>query len=83
MAAFKAAVRAGLSPVEFWEITPYLTGLAVGGAISKQTSDAWLYANYVRAKNLPDLDTLLGDDGVKSNNMANLKNHLALLKGRK
>ena len=83
MAAFKAAVRAGLSPVDFWELTPYLTGLAVGGAVNKQTTDAWLNANYVRAKKLPDLATLLGPAEEKKNNMDDLKNHLLSMRGRK
>lgn len=83
MAAFKAVVKSGLSPVDFWELTPYLTGLAVGGAVSKQTTDAWLNANYVRAKKLPDLDTMLGKAGEKKNNMDDLKNHLRVMKGRK
>ena len=81
--AFKAVVRAGLSPVDFWELTPYLTGLAVGGAVSKQTTDAWLSANYSRAKNLPDLDKLLGTAEEKNNNMDDLKNHLLSMRGRK
>ena len=83
VAAFKAAVTSGLSPVDFWELTPYLTGLAVGGAVSKQTTDAWLNANFTRAKKLPDLAELLSKSEEKKNNMANLKNHLALLKGGK
>ncbi len=83
MAAFKAVARSGLSPVDFWELTPYLTGLAVGGAIDKQTKDAWLNANYGRAKKLPDLDSLLGTAEGKKNNMADLKNHLKTMEGNK
>lgn len=83
MAALKAAVTAGLSPVDFWELTPYLTGLAVGAAGSKQTTDAWLNANFVRAKKLPDLVSLLGKAEEKKNNMDDLKNHLSAMKGRK
>ncbi len=85
MAAFKAAVSSGLSPVEFWELTPYLTGLAVGGAVDKQTTDAWLNANYVRAKNLPELTSLLvlGKVGKKEGDMNNLKDHLKNIGARK
>ena len=83
MAAFKAAVRSGLSPVDFWELTPYLTGLAVGGAISKQTTDAWLSANYVRAKKLPGLADLIGSDEEKKDNMDDLKDHLQNMRGSK
>ena len=83
MAAFKAAVRLGLSPVDFWELTPYLTGLAVGGAVSKQTTDAWLNANFVRAKKLPDLAKLLENSEEKKNSMDDLKNHLQNMRGSK
>ncbi len=76
VAAFKAAVSAGLSPIEFWEMTPYLTGEAVGSAISKQTTDAWLGANYVRAKELPPLTDLLNTGKKEPSNMADFKNHL-------
>ena len=83
MAAFKVVVRSGLSPVDFWEMTPYLTGLAVGGAVNKQTTDAWLNANLGRAKKLPNLAELIGTDAEKKNNMDDLKNHLSVVKGRK
>lgn len=83
MAAFKASVKIGLSPVDFWKMTPYLTGLAVGGAVSKQTTDAWLNANFGRAKNLPALAELLGDVEEKKDNMDDLKNHLQDISGRK
>jgi hypothetical protein len=81
--AFKTAVTSGLNPVDFWELTPYLTGLAVGSSVSKQTTDAWLNANFVRAKKLPDLTSLLGRAEEKKNNMDALKNHLSTMKGSK
>ena len=80
MAAFKAVVASGLSPVEFWELTPYLTGLAVGGALDRQTTRAWLNANYTRAKELPPLADLLGKAERKKPNMGNLKDHLMGMK---
>ena len=83
MAAFKAAARLGLNPVDFWELTPYLTGLAVGGAVSKQTTDAWLNANFGRAKKLPDLAKLLGESEEKKDNMDDLKSHLQNMRGSK
>ena len=83
MEAFKTSVKVGLSPVDFWELTPYLTGLAVGGALSKQTTDAWINASFGRAKKLPDLANLLGDVEEKKDNMDDLKNHLQDISGRK
>ena len=83
MEAFKVVVRSGLSPVDFWELTPYLTGLAVGGLVDKQTTDAWLNAAYGRTKTLPELASLLGTVEEKKNNMDDLKNHLLAMKGRK
>ena len=83
MAAFKAAVSAGLNPVEFWELTPYLTGQAIGGALDKQTTDAWMSANFVRAKDLPPLTDLLGGSEGKKDSMDNLKNHLKIIGGGK
>jgi hypothetical protein len=79
--AFKAAVTAGLSPVDFWELTPYLTGLAVGSSINRQTIDAWLSANYARAKELPPLADLLVTGKKEPANMADLKDHLMGMKG--
>lgn len=83
MEAFKAAARLGLDPVNFWDLTPYLTSLVVGGALRKQTTDAWLNANYGRAKKLPDLASLLGDDQEKKDSMDDLKQHLQSARGRK
>ncbi len=82
MSTAKAVVRAGLSPVEFWELTPYLTGLAVGGATNKQTTDAWLMAGFSRAKKLPELASLLVGDEGKRDNMDDLKDHLKAISGR-
>ena len=84
VAAFKAAARLGLNPVDFWKLTPYLTGLAVGGAVKKQTTDAWLNANLGRAKKLPELASLLDDVKEKKDNMDDFKNYLSSFgKGRK
>ena len=61
MAAFKAAVQAGLRPHEFWELTPYLTRQAVSALRDGKTSELWMAAMLARQKKLPKLDTLLVD----------------------
>lgn len=83
MAAFKAAVTSGLSPVDFWQLTPYLTGLSIGAAGSKQATDAWMTATLSRAKKIPELDSLMGKAEEKKNNMDDLKNHLSVMRGSK
>jgi len=57
-AAYVRAVRAGLSPVEFWQLTPYLTRLAVTALDDKAVTDAWLVAAMSRQKKLQRLEEL-------------------------
>lgn len=72
MAAFCNAVSVGLSPVEFWGLTPYLTKNAISAMADGRTTTAWMMANLSRSKTLPKLEKLLsktepkgGDIGMK------------------
>lgn len=59
MAAYKAAVEQGVSPVEFWELTPYLTGVAAIAMSNGSITRTWMLAGLMRSKVLPPLKTLL------------------------
>ena len=68
MAAFSAAVSEGVSPVEFWNLTPYLAGIAMKGTADHRTKGAWMTAALYRQKKFPELKKLLSktteDKGV-------------------
>ena len=49
----------GIDPVSFWEMTPYLSGLAVNAAHDLHISQAWFIAALSRQKKLPELKGLL------------------------
>ena len=72
MAAFKEAVSEGISPTEFWLLTPYLSGIAVNAAYERSIKQAWRTATLMRVKKLPDLKKLLTPD-KSSNRMDELK----------
>ena len=59
MAAFYSAVRAGVSALEFWSLTPYLSRQAVIALSDGATVEAWSIGAMTRTKKLPALDTLL------------------------
>lgn len=59
MAAFRSAVSQGLSPSEFWNLTPYLTRHAIVALADYQATGAWLTANFTRAKKMPELKQIL------------------------
>ena len=61
MAAFKAAVQAGLRPDEFWDMTPYLTRQAVVALRDGKTRELWTAAALARQKKLPPLKSLMID----------------------
>ncbi len=63
MAAFKAAVQAGLRPNEFWDMTPYLTRQAVVALRDGKTRELWTAAALARQKKLPALESLMMDKG--------------------
>ena len=56
--AYHAAVVAGLSPVEFWQLTPYQTRLAMEATLERSDKQAWLVAAMARTKKLPRYETL-------------------------
>lgn len=76
MAAYKIAVRQGISPVDFWALTPYQTRHAMGA--QRDTSLAWQIARMIRAKKLPDHGALFRE----KKDMADLKSTLAGFKGK-
>ena len=57
--AYRAAVVAGLSPVEFWQMTPYLTRIAMSALYDGRATQAWQVANLTRARKLPRLRELM------------------------
>jgi hypothetical protein len=63
MAAFKAAVQAGMRPDEFWGMTPYLTRQAVVALRDGKTRELWMAAALQRRKKLPPLESLMIDKG--------------------
>jgi hypothetical protein len=75
--AYKAAVAAGVSPAEFWGMTPYLTGQAVIAMNDETTTRIWTLAAMTRAKKLPKLDKLLSKTKPEKKDMGGLKMALA------
>ena len=59
VAAYKAATADGVDPLDFWELTPYQTRLAMSGLRDGRMSLAWTIAALSRHKKLPKLETLL------------------------
>lgn len=59
MAAYQAACRDGVSPVDFWALTPYECRYAMAGLRDGRTTLAWQIAALQRQKKLPDLGKLL------------------------
>lgn len=71
--AFKAATRAGISPIEFWKLTPYQTGLVIGAWVESKKDEyklavagAWYSEAFHRTKKLETLDRILGDKKEQS-----------------
>lgn len=61
VAVYRAAVAAGITPVEFWDMTPYLTKQAIRAANEEQITQQWILASLTRMKKLPKLETLLSE----------------------
>lgn len=59
MEAFRSAVEGGVSPVEFWNLTPYLTWQATAALRDRAVTQIWMAAALTRAKKLPELAKLL------------------------
>lgn len=82
MAGYKSAVAAGISPVEFWNMTPYLTGKAIKTILDETVTRNWTLAAMMRMKKLPKLDKLLNRGTRKPDLSARLKSALLGFKGK-
>lgn len=65
-------MAAGVSAVEFWQLTPYLTKQVIKAVHDERITQTWMLANMTRAKKLPPLEKLLsrgrqnkGDVGMR------------------
>ena len=56
--AYRAAVVAGISPTEFWSLTPYQTRIAMEATLERSDKQAWMIAAFTRAKKLPKFERL-------------------------
>lgn len=70
MEAYRSAVEAGISPVEFWGLTPYLTRQATGALRDGDLTRAWIAAVLERKKKLPELSRLLSKKPEDKRDMA-------------
>ena len=83
MEAFRSAVEGGVSPVEFWTLTPYLTRQATAALRDKTVTQMWMTAALTRAKKLPELAKLLNKrQEDKKDVAAKLKAALSGVKGK-
>ena len=60
MEAFRVAVRGGISPTEFWGLTPHLTRQALPALAERHNTTIWLQAALMRTKRLPELEKFAG-----------------------
>jgi len=81
--AFKGAVSAGISPVEFWELTPYLTRKACGATVQARLWAIWTQEATHRRKKLPSLKEFTRVTEEPTKKMADLKQFMASQKGKK
>ena len=80
------SVRAGISPVDFWRLTPYLTRKATPALQDGRTTAAWMTAQLTRAKKIPKLAELTTKKQVhrsQSEMEESLKSHMAGMARRK
>ena len=56
--AYRAAVVSGISPVEFWTLTPYQTRIAMEATLERSDKQAWMIAAFSRSKKLPKFERL-------------------------
>jgi len=56
--AFKKAILAGIRPIEFWQLTPYQTRIAMEATLERSDKQAWMIAAFSRAKKLPKFEKL-------------------------
>ena len=84
VAAYKAAVAAGIDPLAFWQMTPYLTKQAIRAANEEQITQTWILASLTRMKKLPKLEKLLRQESTAKGDMeARLKTALMGLSKKK
>ena len=83
MAAFRGAVSRGLSPSEFWGLTPYLTRHAIAALSDYQNIGAWMTANLTRAKKMPELKQILSKQTPDKTEVANRLKAAMMNFGRK
>lgn len=81
--AYKASVASGISPVDFWSLTPYLTKHAIKAASDENVTRTWILASFMRAKKLPKLDKLLKQEKPKSDMEMRMKTALMGLSKKK
>ena len=53
------AVAEGISPTEFWSLTPYLTKLALPALRDLHNGSAWMVAALSRTRKLPTMEEML------------------------
>lgn len=81
--SYQSAVSEGISPIDFWQLTPYLTGRAATGLYDMRMKQAWVQARMTRAKKLDDLKAYLTKRKANvENRMAEMKSALSTI-GRK
>jgi len=80
----------GLSPDEFWKLTPYEFNLMIDGFLAREerkTNDilylAWHVEAFARAKRLPKLQSLLKKRKPKSQNQTLTKEQLIIIAKKK
>lgn len=83
MAAFRSAVGSGISPVEFWQLTPYLTRVAVGGFHDGRAWSVWMTAALGRVKRMPKLADLQTGGKEKAGHQSNMNSLKSFLSGFK
>lgn len=76
MAAYRVAVGVGVSPLEFWNMTPYLSRIAIGALHDDHITQLWMSASLTRSKKLPALDKLLHRRNSDKKDMVGLKTAL-------
>ena len=82
MAAYKTAVREGVSPGTFWRLTPYQSRIAIEGLADGRLIQAWQTAAFTRMKNMPALQKMIGSYGPPENVEDKMKRLLAAHKGK-
>ena len=62
-----------MNPVDFWNMTPYMTRQAAAAIADGRTTQAWMTAALTRARRLPKLHTLLNNKPDRKSMEAGLK----------